>query len=541
MSISRRDFCAALAVASTAAPALALARPLAPYANDADRGLFQHGVASGDPDHDGVTLWTRVSPRGRGAKVQVKWLVALDPWCRKVVCDGKVETDAGRDYTAKVEPHGLLPGMTYYYRFKAQGGWSPIGRTRTLPVGDVDRLRLAVASCSNYPFGFFSAYAAIAARADLDAVLHLGDYTYEYANGTFGDGASLGRLVQPERETVTLEDYRLRHATYKSDPDLQEAHRQHPFITIWDDHESTNDSWRDGAENHQPETEGDWETRKGQSIRAYYEWMPIRDGRRRDRPIFRRFRFGKLADLLMLDTRLYGRDQQAASLTDVATINDPSRQLLGAAQEQWFLERLTRSEVRGAQWRLVGQQVMFAQLSLDFGRSIANADQWDGYKPARDRVLTHLTEQGIDNTVVLTGDIHSSWGNDVAPNPFDGSQYDPSTGAGSVAVEFVTPGVTSPFLFPDTPAGAAQAAGAAIQIGAISPHMHYIELFRRGYLLLDIDRERVQGEWYYTRSIRERTAETDFGAAYFSESGTSHLVAAAGPSTPRSDAPDPAP
>jgi alkaline phosphatase D len=540
MTVSRREFISALGVAASAAPLLSLARPLAPNADDVDRGLFQYGVASGDPRRDSVTLWTRVTPRGRGAKVQVKWIVARDPWCRRVVSGGSVLTDEGRDYTVKVEPEHLEPGTTFYYRFKAQGANSPIGRTRTLPEGGVDRLRIAVASCSNYPYGFFNAYALIAARADLDAVLHLGDYTYEYANGTFGDGTALGREPQPPNETVTLADYRTRHALYKSDPDLQEAHRQHPFITVWDDHESTNDAWREGAENHQPETEGDWETRKARSIQAYYEWMPIRDGRRGERPIFRRFRFGELADLIMLDTRLYGRDQQAASPADVATINDPSRQMLGAAQEQWFLDRLTRSAARGAQWRLVGQQVMFAQLSLDFGRSIANADQWDGYRPARDRILTHLHEQGIGNTVVLTGDIHSSWGNDVSLNPWDPTAYDPVSGRGSLAVEFVTPGVTSPFLFPDTPEGAAQAAVAAGQLRAISPHMKWIEAFRRGYLLVDLDRDRVQGEWYYLPTIRERRAEQFFGAAFASTTGTNHLIPSA-QSAPRGDAPDPAP
>jgi alkaline phosphatase D len=539
MTTSRRDFFGAMLAVTAAAPAFA--RPLAPLSLDADLGRFRYGVASGDPRHDAVTLWTHVTPRGRGEVVPVKWLVASDPWCRRIVCSGRVLTDAGRDFTVKVAPDGLDPGVTYYYRFESQGARSPIGRTRTLPVGDLARLRLAIASCSNYPYGFFNAYALIARRADLDAVLHLGDYTYEYANGTFGDGTALGRIPRPDRETVSLADYRERHATYKSDPDLQEAHRQHPFITVWDDHESTNNAWRDGAENHQPETEGDWETRKARSIQAYYEWMPIAEGRRGERPIFRRFRFGRLADLLMLDTRLYGRDEQAASPADVATINDPSRQLLGAAQEQWFLERLTRSQAREAQWRLVGQQVMFAQLSLDFGRSIANADQWDGYRPARDRVLTHLAEQGIDNTVVLTGDIHSSWGNDVSRNPFDPAQYDPATGRGSLGVEFVAPGVTSPFLFPDTPEGAAQAAAAALQVRAISPHMKWIELFRRGYLLLDVDRDRVQGEWYYVRALRERLVAEDYGAAYATATGANHLVAATGPSAARGDAPDLAP
>lgn len=542
MTISRRDFLSCLAVAGAAAPALALARPFAPFAHDADREVFAHGVASGDPLDDRVILWTRVTPRDLSKKVDVRWTIARDPALRHEVRSGKVHTDAGRDFTVNVDVEGLDEGETYYYRFEAEGGAkSPIGRTRTLPHGKTRRLRLAVASCSNYPFGFFHGYGLIARRADLDAVLHLGDYLYEYRNGTFGDGAALMRVPQPDRETVTLADYRLRHATYKSDPDLQEAHRQHPFITVWDDHESANDAWTDGAENHQPDTEGDWALREARSIRAYNEWMPIRSRGPGDASIFRRFRFGDLAELTMLDTRIAGRDRQAASPADVATINDPARQLLGERQERWLFRGLSDSQSDGVRWRLVGQQVMMAQLSLDFGASIANPDQWDGYRAARERVFDHLREHRIRDVVVLAGDIHSSWGSDLTPNPFQLGSYDPATGAGALGVEFVTPGITSPFLFPDTPAGAAQAAGAAQQLRAISPHMKWIELFRRGYLVLDMDHERVQGEWYYLRSVRERNLVEDFGAAFFCAAGTSHLVQAPGPSAALAHAPDPAP
>jgi len=541
MAISRRDFLSCLAIAGGAAPALALARPFAPFAADADRVVFAHGVASGDPLRDRVILWTRVTPRDVARKLDVRWIIARDPALRHEVDSGKVHADAGSDFTVKVDVERLDPGETYYYRFHSEGAKSPIGRTRTLPHGRPERLRLAVASCSNYPFGFFNAYALIARRADLDAVLHLGDYLYEYRNGTFGDGAAIMRVPQPDRETVSLADYRLRHATYKSDPDLQEAHRQHPFITVWDDHESANDAWKDGAENHQPETEGDWRLREARSIRAYNEWMPIRSREPGDARIFRRFRFGNLAELTMLDTRLFGRDRQAASPADTATINDPARQLLGERQERWLFRHLSDSQADGVRWRLVGQQVMMAQLSLDFGATIANPDQWDGYRPARERVFDHLREHRIRDLVVLAGDIHSSWGSDLTSNPFDFSSYDPATGTGAVGVEFIAPGVTSPFLFPDTPAGAAQAAAAAQQLRAISPHVKWIELFRRGYLLLDIDYERVQGEWYYLRSVRERNLNEDFGAAFFCAAGTHHLVQASGPSAPRADSADPAP
>ncbi len=542
MTISRREFLsAALATGTAALPNAAFARKFAPFADDADRNVFKHGVASGDPRKERVILWTRVSPlKPINSPIEVQWAIAWDPSFRHVVNRGRTETHAGRDFTVKVDADDLEPGTTYYYRFQVRGAKSPIGRTRTLPTGHVDRLRFAVASCSNYPFGYFNAYGLIADRADLDAVLHLGDYLYEYENGAFGDGTPFGRLPVPAKEIVALEDYRQRHAIYRTDPDLQEVHRQNPFITVWDDHESANDAWKDGAENHDPLTEGSWDARKRAAIRAYFEWMPIRERNDSEGGIYRRFRFGQLAELTMLDTRLIGRDKQAASPADVATINDPIRQLLGAPQEQWLFGRLSDSYRDGIRWRVIGQQIMMAQLSLDFGRSIANPDQWDGYRPARDRLYSHLRNNRIDNVVVLTGDIHSSWGNDLTPNPFDGS-YNPGNGAGSLGVEFVTPGITSPFLFPDTPAGAAQAAATAVQLKAISPHIKSAELFRRGYLLLDIDQHRAQGEWYYPQTIKQITAAQDTGEVFYSVAGSNYLIPASGPSVPRANAADLAP
>jgi alkaline phosphatase D len=544
MSLSRRDFMSALAIAGSAAPALTYARALAPFNGDADRSLFRHGVASGDPLAQRVVLWTRITPREASKEpIEVEWVVARDPEMRHIVAHDDVSTHAGRDYTVKVDVEDLEPGTTYYYRFRVGGVHSPLGRTRTLPVGRVDRLRLAVTSCSNYPYGFFNVYGLIGQQADLDAVLHLGDYLYEYANGEYGDGTALNRLPEPLTEIVALQDYRSRHALYKTDPDLQEAHRQHPFITIWDDHETANNSWMGGAENHQPATEGDWQARKAAALRAYFEWMPIRENRFQIEqlkagltpPIYRNFRFGNLAELTMLDTRLIGRDLQAASPKDVATINNPTRQLLGAAQENWLFSSLSRSLEQRVQWRVLGQQIMMAQLSLDGGRSIANEDQWDGYKPARDRLFNHIHTRKISNMVVLSGDIHSSWANDLAPNPFDAS-YNATSGAGSLGVEFVTPGVTSPFLFPDTPAGAAQAQGTANFIRSISPHIRSAELLRRGYLLLDIDRERVQSEWYYPKTVAQRLLQQDAGAILYSASGSNHLVAGSTPSVPKPDA-----
>ena len=414
---------------------------------------FQHGVASGDPLQDRVILWSRVTTPN--LYEDVRWTVARDPGLRRVVASGRVRTDITRDFTVKVDVSGLAPGDTYYYQFAARGARSPVGRTRTLPQGGVDAARLAVASCSNLPYGLFNVYALIAQRTDLDCVLHLGDYIYEHANGTYGDGTALGRVPTPDKEIVTLADYRQRHAQYKGDADLQEAHRQHPFICVWDDHEFTNNAWKDGAENHNPDLgEGDYALRKQAAIRAYFEWMPIREvAWRPEQRIYRQFRFGDLADLLMLDTRVHGRAQHSpvAPLGPSAgypandpVINDPRRTLLGFDQEAWLAGQLSASQSRGATWRLLGQQVMMAPLSRDYGRTFNSVDQWSGYRAALERLYHTIRGREVDNVVVMTGDIHSSWGNELTWDPWDSRSYNPQTGRGVIGVEFVTPAVSSP-------------------------------------------------------------------------------------------------
>ncbi len=330
--------------------------------------------------------------------------MARDPKFARIVARGEQQTGASRDFTVKVDVGGLEPGTTYYYRFEAAKAQSAIGRTRTLPARGVSRIRLGVASCSNYPFGYFNAYAALARRLDLDAVLHLGDYIYEYANGGFGDGTAIGRIPQPNAEIVALADYRARHAQHKADPDSQAVHRQHPFIVIWDDHEFANNSWSGGAAGHNPDKgEGDWLARRNAAIQAYFEWMPIREDRQALSPlIYRTLKFGDLADLVMLDTRLVGRDLQAASRDDVASIESPARSLLGPAQDAWLRGELAESKRNGARWQLIGQQVMFAPQSRP-GQPTSNADSWDGYRAARDRVFDMIEEHKLDSVAVLDG------------------------------------------------------------------------------------------------------------------------------------------
>lgn len=521
-AFSRREFLATLSAAGIAPAAFAAGR--SGDWTGAPGPAFLHGVASGDPLHDRVILWTRITPKRMADIVQGRWSVSTDHKMRRVVRSGNFATDVTRDFTVKIDAAGLAPNSTYYYRFETSGAESPIGRTRTLPLLAVRKWRMAFASCSNYPYGYFNAYARIAARTDIDMVLHLGDYLYEYGQGQYANPALAGlRDVVPSNEILSLTDYRLRHALYKSDPDLQEAHRQHAFICVWDDHESANDAWRDGAENHNPENgEGEWATRRRQAVRAYNEYMPIRSKSNSDDQIYRRFAIGNLADLIMLDTRLHGRDLQAAFKTGQSelpsndpTIADGTRTLLGFDQEAWLERQLWNSKLRGTSWRVLGQQVMMAQLSTTFGQTIINPDQWDGYRPARERLYRHLIDNNIANNVVLTGDIHSSWCADLALNPWDGATYNPQTGAGVLGAEFVCPAVTSPGAVADP----AAAEGLATQLRAVSPHLKYINLYRRGYGVIDLNHERAQCEIYHVATVDEKSDQEQLATVMVSEAG----------------------
>ncbi len=478
---------------------------------------FRHGVASGDPLADRVIVWTRVTPPpGEADPVRVTWRIARDAALRDFVAEGSTTASVERDFTVKVDAAGLEPGRTWHYGFRALGQDSPLGRTRTLPVGAIPRLRLAVASCANLPQGFFNAYAALARRPDLDAVLHLGDYLYEYENGRYGDGSSLGRVPEPDRELTTLADYRARHAQYKRDPDLQALHAAHPMLAVWDDHELANNAWRGGAENHEPAREGDWSTRRAAAVHAWLEWMPVREpeaGSAASEPrIWRAFRFGDLAELVLLDARLVGRDEQARP-EDAARLADPSRQLLGAGQERWLLERLGAA---GTAWKLLGQQVVFAPLARAGMRP--NPDAWDGYAPARARLLDAIEQRGIADLVVLSGDVHSSWGMDVPRDPFSPGGYDPETGRGSLAVELVAPAVSS------APLGSHATLRERYTVTRAShPHVRFQDLDARGYLLVDVAAERVRAEWWFVEGVERRGAAERLGKALAVRRGTSHL------------------
>ncbi len=535
---TRREFLEATSLALGSLPLVGRAQGLAP-APGPGNPVFRHGVASGDPMFDRVILWTRVTPRATptGA-VKVSWMMARDVSFRQVVSRGETETGASRDFTVKLDVPGLAPATTYYYRFEALGERSPIGRTKTVAAGGLARMRVAVVTCSNLPFGFFNVYGRVAARADLDAVLHLGDYIYEYANGNYGnrpgegDGTALGRIPRPNKEIVTLEDYRTRYAQYREDPDCQEVHRQHPFIVIWDDHEFANNTWSGGAENHNP-GDGDWPARKAAAARAFMEWLPIRDvvGDRQLR-IYRTIRFGGLADLMMLDTRITGRDQQPAP-RDVGAENDARRTMMGLAQEKWLFTELQESKRAGTRWQVLGQQVMFApQVPRD---QFGSADSWDGYRGTRDRVFDAVAAAKIDNFVVLTGDAHTAWAYDLVRDPFKGDAYDPATGRGAVGVEIIAPAVSSPNGLGDGAVRAERVAG----VMKARPHARYLD-GDRGYVVVDISAERLQADWWSVPTILTRNADERFAKGFVTEAGRPHFIEAPSPAK-SGDGADPAP
>ncbi len=444
---------------------------------------FYHGVASGDALNDAVVIWTRVTPDSGVYSYSVDWEVASDDQFSNMVNSGTVSADSSKDYTVKVDVTGLTPDTWYYYRFKEGGNTSIVGRTRTMPSGMTNELRFAVASCSNLNGGqFFHSYDHMS-QQELDGVLHLGDYIYEYSGGASGSGID----ILPNYEIITLADYRARYASYRLDSNLRKAHQLFPWYTVWDDHESSNNSWEGGAENHDT-TEGDWFVRKMAASKTYFEWMPIRDNTNpNDYNIYRSISLGDLGKIILLDTRLEERSEQVPATS--SEIDDTSRTIIGAAQKQWFKNELSSPN---GKWKIVAQQVMFAPLEI-FGGTIVNADQWDGYRADRTEIINHVMDNDINNVVVLTGDIHTSWANDI---PIPGATYNPQTGDGSAFVEFVVSGITSGVE--NIPVGTSI-------IQTLNPHMKYIDLSQRGYLVLTISDDKASSEWMHVSGVDQPT------------------------------------
>lgn len=482
---------------------------------------FYHGVASGDPLTDRVILWTRITP-DQDKPIEVQWFIATDVGMLQIIDSGSVLTDQSADYTVKVDAKGLKPNTTYYYAFRAMGLNSITGRTKTAPAADaISPLRFAVASCANYQQGYFNAYARIAERSDLNAVIFLGDYIYEYAQGAYGYSDKVGRGHVPAGETVSLSDYRIRYSFYRLDPDVQRVHQMHPFIGIWDDHESANDSYPEGAENHNPATQGDWQIRKANAKKAYFEWLPIRQLNNQT-SVYRKISYGGLCDLLMLDTRLEGRDKQLAPkdttspAVDTMVWYSEQRTLLGKNQFDWLLENLSKSQAR---WKVLGNQVMMMPVN-----GITNQDAWDGYPAERKKILSYLQKNALHNTVVITGDIHSTWAGDI-PLSLTDSSYNPATGQGSAAVEFVTPSISSANLdeiygtAPNSPQ--IQIVTAALK--AFNPHLKGLDVVNHGYFVLSLDTAKAQADWYFVDSTWRRHSQQRYALGFQTLAGTDYI------------------
>lgn len=537
----RRQF-----ILGTVAAASALTLPGCSDSDTEDPGInieFKHGVASGDPLADRVIIWTRVTP-ATASDVRVVWELATDAPFASVVRTGDFTTNSARDYTVKVDIPELAAGTIYYYRFSVGNKRSVIGRTKTLPVGTVSRVKLAAVSCSNYPTGFFNAYGDLAKQADVDAWLHLGDYIYEYSSTGYAsaNSAALNRVSQPANEIITLTDYRTRYAQYRSDPDLQALHAAIPMISVWDDHEITNDTYRSGAENHDPATEGDFFVRRATAIQVYYEWMPIRQTNpSAPEQIYRTFNFGNLLTLHMLDTRVLARDKQlgyasyfsasgfnAAQFTSEVT--SPTRQLLGTAQTSWLQSQMTASS---ATWQVLGQQVLMARMNLPaplvtqqtslaaytalVGRAQTapdtltaaerailaqpsipyNLDAWDGYAAPRETVLG-MAKTLNKNLISLAGDTHNAWASDLLDQ--SGTQ---------IGVEFATSSITSPgfeSFFPnENPTNLART------LTQLITTLRYTDTSRRGYMLLTATPTEARADWVFIDNIATKTYTSRVG------------------------------
>ncbi|MFB7867837.1 alkaline phosphatase D family protein [Streptomyces sp. NPDC056069] len=499
--------------------------------------VFVHGVASGDPLPDGIMLWTRVTPTpdaipgsGRGGVTVVDWSIATDHQFTQIVASGSVNTGPEVDHTVKADVRGLAPATRYWFRFRAQGVESPVGQTCTTPALNtmVDRLRLGVVSCANWEAGYFSPYRHLEARGDLDAVLFLGDYIYEYASGEYAARDHVVRPHQPAHEIVTLGDYRLRHGTYKTDPDLQRLHASLPAIAIWDDHEFANNATAEGAENHQTTSEGVWSARMAAAKKAYFEWMPVRQSVAGT--TYRWLRYGRLADIALLDLRSFRSAE--GDWGPSGDVDEPDRTITGRTQMEWLKAGLTQSD---AAWRLVGNSVMmspvqFLSLPAYLMRPLAkllglpqeglavNTDQWDGYTADRHELLGHLKKFGIMNTVFLTGDIHSAWASDV---PFEAATYPFSD---SVATEFVVTSVTSDNIddilkvAPNTVSVVGTTA-----LRAANRHLKWIDLDSHGFGVLDVSTDRAQMDYYVLSDRTDPNATATWARSYRTLNGTQKL------------------
>ncbi|MDH3439563.1 MAG: alkaline phosphatase D family protein [Gammaproteobacteria bacterium] len=544
--ISRRQ--ALIGFSSTLLLPAACSRPDDPSGSSV---VFAHGVASGDPDQTSVVIWTRIS--GIDSAADVDWQVARDSAFADVVSSGRAVASTARDYTVKVVAENLTAGEPYFYRFEVDGQSSPVGQTKTLSDGHMERLVIAVASCSNYPFGYFNAYEAIANDPDIDVVAHLGDYIYEYSEDGYGGetGKRINRVHEPRHEIVSLDDYRTRHAQYKSDAGSRSMHGRHPLIVIWDDHESANNPWMEGAENHQA-NEGDWFDRRAASLQAYFEWMPVRDPDP-GQPLenyWRHYRFGDLASLVTLESRHTGRSEQIywgdlnrfesaedaqAFYRDVIGAGD--RNFLSADMEAFLAASLTESVQANRRWRIIGNQSVMAKWRMppmndpffaelrnkldDEGQRtvdsrarmgelgmIGDLDAWNGYPVARERFYGIAKDAGATDLLVISGDSHSYWANALHD---DNEQ--------SMGVELGTTGITSPRSL--LAMGLEGLERYDQLIADANREVVWAEGRYRGFIRLELDHDGARADYVTVTNIESRDYDTEivYTANIVSENG----------------------
>ncbi|WP_232492921.1 alkaline phosphatase D family protein [Novosphingobium kaempferiae] len=543
-------------LAGIAGGAALMALPLSALAAAAVNPVFRHGVASGDPDASSVVLWTRVTA---AASVDVAWELSDSPAFAKILKSGSVRTDAARDFTVKALATGLPAGGTFFYRFRMGKARSPIGRARTLPTGHLETLGIALASCSNFPFGFFNAYDAIAKDPAIDFVLHTGDYIYEYGGETdWGKDVArrIGREHAPAHEIVTLSDYRIRHAQYKTDAGSLAMHAQHTLLACWDDHESANNPWTGGAQNHQPDTEGDWATRRAASIRAYYEWMPVREpewlevkGRSRAQ-FWRGYSFGDLALVHTLETRHTARAQQveytdhAREIVDDASaekfkrdvLGAPNRPLIAPELEADLSAALAKSVKQGQPWRVIGCPMVIGRLIVpdfvklgilpdpmprlaaaksaeELGKLAADpgvsfawrgrwglpdyTDAWGGYPWARERFYDLSRNAGAGDLVFLSGDSHSFWTNDLAD-----AQGRPA------GIEFGTAGISSPGDFISSGFDADMSRRLDVAYAEHIPEVVWTDNMHQGYVRVEFGRRTGTASFVAVSTVLSRDYTT---------------------------------
>lgn len=527
---------------------------------------FYHGVASGDPTSSSVIIWTRVTTEVDGP-VLLNYEVSTDKDMNNIILDGTVTAEPERDYCVKIDLQGLDAGTTYYFQFEYDGMKSIIGRTRTASApGSKEHLRFAVISCVNYQWGFFNALERIADRDDLDAVIHMGDYIYEYAS----TGYSHPDFVEffphvPDKETIEIADYRLRYSQYRLDPMMIRMHQQHPMIAVWDDHESTNDSYRDGAQNHQ-ENEGDWGERVNVATQVYEEWMPIRIPNQSDkREIYRQIKYGDMLDLYMLELRLTGKDlpmgSKAAGLPatelspeEMLELANPDRKIMDDKQFGWLLNGLSTST---AQWKLMGSSVMMVPFPAFF-----NPDAWDGYYVQRETLFGQLLGAGVSNVGTISGDFHMSFASNLVTN-----SYTNPADAQLVGFEFTTPSVSSANLneqsvLPVTDPSTGETTiinplemnlpersdiAIAIEQGAVAgqPWFHYANSDQHGYIVVDITEEKIQCDFFHVGDVRTKTDIEIHSASAVVQNGSPLVsmlnINETGPATGKANPPELAP